>query len=208
MTLLIPATSQAIRQAPPSVLLATRLRQETAELHTEIEKVVNLPHSIRNLSDYAKCLSRFYGLYRPLERKLAVFKDWPKAGIDLNQRMKAARLAMDLTVLGVSPQSLEEAPESILPDLDEFSRALGAMYVLEGSTLGAQHILRHVNAVLGEQIGSANRFLQGHGAKTGLRWQSFCSSLNKYGMEHPEDVALVIAGATATFQAFGSWMRD
>ena len=44
---------------------------------------------------------------------------------------------------------------------------LGAMYVMEGSTLGGQLIARHVELVLGLTAGQGNAHFRGHNERTG-----------------------------------------
>jgi len=130
--------------------LSLLLREQTAELHRYAEQKLGFPDAITNVTEYGSCLERFYRLYRPLEIDLARFGQWPTIGIERAERQHAGRLARDLEALGKSPLQLADAPIESLPVLSGFSHALGALYVLEGSTLGSQFILRHLTSFLGD----------------------------------------------------------
>jgi heme oxygenase len=82
---------------------------------------------------------------------------------------------------------------------------LGAMYVMEGSTLGGQLIARHVELVLGLTAGQGNAYLRGHNERTGQPWKEFCNVLRTKVPDSETDAA--IAAAKAMFGVFGSWMR-
>jgi heme oxygenase len=187
--------------------LAAQLRIQTAELHAEVERSLGLPSSITNLMDYKACLQLFYRLYRPLESSLSRFSDWAAIGVELPEQLQACRLTADLEQLGVPAFRLELAPEACLPALPNFPHALGALYVMAGSTLGSQVILRHLITVLGSEIAGADAFFRGHGEHTGARWSQFRTSLNAYGEAEPGNQPQVIEGAKATFRAIGAWMQ-
>jgi heme oxygenase len=187
--------------------LSFQLREGTAALHREVESKLGLPDTITTLADYRRCLQSFYQLYRPVERSFTRFTDWASNGLDLSVRVHSVRLAADLEALGIAPLDLEDAPRSSQPILPDFAHALGVMYVIEGSTLGSQFILPHLIKVLGKQIVGADSFFLGRGTETGALWGAFRTSLDNYGMAHPEKIADVIQGAQSTFEAIGLWMQ-
>jgi heme oxygenase len=186
--------------------LSQQLKSETADSHRAVEARLGLPYSIAGLAQYRDCLTAFYRLYRPLEQVLAGFREWPALGIDIGERAQTPRLHSDLQELGVDPSQLCDAPAASLPHLPGFAHALGALYVLEGSTLGGQIILRHLRQVLGDRIAGADAFFSGHAQQTGTMWNSFRASLDAYGTQSPETTPDAIAGAESTFAAVGDWM--
>jgi heme oxygenase len=203
------AKYRAANSIPTAVIanpLSLRLKAETSEAHRRVESRLGLPESISNIAGYRDCLTAFYRLYHPLEKALAQFQGWSGLGIELAARTHAPRLRADLTALGVDVVQLSDAPASVLPRLSSFAHAVGALYVLEGSTLGSQIILRHLRGVLGEEIAGADSFFAGHGQQTGTLWNSFRTSLDAYGWEYPESIPNVIEGAVSTFTAVGDWM--
>jgi len=184
--------------------LSQRLRRETAALHQEIERRLNLPESITNMDRYLTFLASFFRLYRPLEGRLKTFKQWSKIGISLEERLQSPRLAQDLSALGIAPVLIEDAPEDSLPALHSFAHALGALYVMEGLTLEAPFHLRHLQQSLGVQLTGATAFLGAHGASTGERWNSFTRCLDAHGPLL--GARKVIQGASDTLQAIGEWV--
>jgi len=198
---------QSLSLQPGTTSLATQLREQTAALHGQVERRLGLPFSITTLAQYKACLRRFYRLYQPLETSLARFSEWPGIGLELPELLQAAHLATDLQRLGISPHKLERAPEACLPYLPDFPHALGALYVMAGSTLGSQIILRHLTTVLGSEIAGADAFFRGHGEHTAARWTHVRTSLEGYGEAEPGNIPHVIEGAQATFQAIGMWMQ-
>jgi len=187
--------------------LSLQLRLGTQALHQEVERALGLPEAIQSLADYVRCLRRFYQFYRSVETSFASFTAWETAGIVLPEYLRADRIALDLEALGERPQEICWAGRAALPLLPHFECALGALYVVEGSSLGSQFILRHVSAVLGSEIDGADSFFRGRGAETGGHWKQFCRLLDAYGVQHPDAAPLAIEGAAATFRSVGRWMQ-
>jgi len=188
-------------------LLSAQLRSETAGLHREVELRLGLPDSLVNLAEYRRCLGRFYGFYRPLEQRLSLFTEWPAVGIDVSEWQHTVDLASDLAVLGEDIELLDIAAENELPSLPDFPHSLGAMYVIAGSSLGSQFMLRYIQTALGSEVAGAEAFFQGRRERTKPLWNHFRSSLDRYGQQHLYDIPHVIEGAAATFGAIGKWMR-
>jgi heme oxygenase len=107
--------------------------------------------------------------------------------------------------MGVDPANVSCPPASLLPDLPTFAHALGALYVLEGSALGGQVILRDIEARIGRQIAGATQFFGGRGTAVGPTWQTFKTALNAFGRQQPFRAADVISGAERVFHAIATW---
>jgi heme oxygenase len=189
-----------------TLTLSRELRTRTANAHTEVEHRLQLPESISTLIKYKDLLVGFYQLYRPLESHFQGFSEWQAVGLDRPEKLFSQRLAADLSVLGVDVEIILDTPEQFLPLMSTFSSALGALYVMEGSALGSQFILPHLQSVLGAQIAGADTFFQGRGQQTGSYWKQFRDALDRYGILHPEQSHMVIQGAINTFSAIGIWM--
>ncbi|RYY93647.1 MAG: biliverdin-producing heme oxygenase, partial [Chitinophagaceae bacterium] len=115
--------------------IAGLLKQETDQRHRALEDRLR-PHfgQLTSVDAYAQLLRSFYGFYAPLET--AIEERLP-AGLlpDLGLRRKAALLLSDLEALG---KPVAGIPLCAAPSLDSPDAALGALYVLEGSTLGGR----------------------------------------------------------------------
>jgi heme oxygenase len=208
MSSAVSGMPQAASRATVNLPLSMQLREATASLHDEIERKLDFPGSISNLELYRLCLSRFYSLYGPIEALFARFSDWSGVGIVLREHNQSTRLAHDLAALRVPLDDLTDAPLRSLPNLPGFAHALGGLYVLEGSTLGAQYILPRLKLALGVQIIGADLFFSGNGPQSGTCWKQFRAALDRYGETHPDDTEFVIDGARSTFTAVGNWMQS
>ncbi len=189
----------------PEISLSSGLREQTAALHRATEARLGLPGAIRTRDDYTAWLARFYGLYCPLEAKLTALTSETALGPMLQQRKQTPQLREDLGALGINPDDLPLAPASILPLLPDFAAALGAHYVLEGSTLGGVLILRAVETRLGDAVAGAARFFGGRSNSVGPMWHSFSGQLDAYGQAWPSRRADVVTGARQTFEAMLLW---
>ena len=113
---------------------------------------------------------------------------------DWTRRTRAAALRADLTDLGITDVVLATAPP-----LAEAARMFGALYVLEGSRLGARLLVPDLLAGGSARIRVATRYL-GHGEGHRL-WQSFLAHLesSRPVRECPDEA---IAGARMAFALF------
>jgi heme oxygenase len=189
----------------PDDLLSVRLRRTTAPLHAKVERVLGLPGAVRYRQDYCRLLGRFLGIYEPLEQVFQRFDDWDRLGLAPASHAHVVNLTLDLSALGIDLGRLPRAPPRMLPNLPTFPHALGALYVLEGATLGGRVILRALESRMGGQIAGASRFLGGQCAAAGPTWQSFRASLDDFGRAQPGRCVDVLSGADRMFRANLAW---
>jgi heme oxygenase len=188
-------------QVPVTALL----KQQTAAPHADLEAIVR-PHleTMAAPEDYASLLIAFHGFFAPLERAIGpwitaqTLPDWP-------ERRKAALLRADLAILLPGSGPLPHTTD--LPAISSEAAALGALYVMEGSTLGGRSITRMIRQALPALSPDALRFFTGYGADTGTRWVAFQEALTDFA-DTEEKQAQLIAAACETFQKFGTWMEQ
>ncbi|WP_373502432.1 biliverdin-producing heme oxygenase [Aestuariivirga sp.] len=192
-------------RAPSSQSLRFRLRDRTQDSHQRLDASLEAQGMMRSLDGYRAILKRFIGLYRPLERQLEAIA-WGASGIDAAQRQKAGWLKADLENLGLSSDEIERLPDcSSLPRMSSVPEGLGALYVIEGATLGGQVIIRHIQSELQIDAASGGRFFSAYGDRTGLLWREFVAVLDRHG--HDREAAATIENtAIETFRCFESWM--
>lgn len=178
-------------------MLLLRLREETRALHAEVEALVPMLDPSLGLEVYGEFLAALWGVHRPLEQQLDRVDGLRDVVPDLDRRFKSEALGADLAALGVDVDQLPLAHGG--PALDTIARALGCMYVLEGSTLGGQHIHRHLRAVLPVAASEASRFLTCYGAATGSMWNAFREHVAR--VESDLDVDASVDAACRTFAA-------
>lgn len=124
---------------------------------------------------------------------------------DLPQRRKAAFILQDLTSVKEPADSLPQAAD--FPLLASEAAALGALYVLEGSTLGGRAITKMILKNLPCLTLANLQFFNGYGENTGLMWTRFQQSLNTFAL-NPEGEADMVAAANETFLKFGWWIKQ
>jgi heme oxygenase len=187
-------------------MLRESLRERTRAQHARLEERLAIEQRVRDPQAYIELLGRFHSFYALIEARLARFEAaFRKNGIDLAERSKVVLLRRDLSALG----RIASAPvdEDIIPEIDTFPRAVGCLYVLEGSTLGAQIIMRHVRESLGLDADDGAAFFSGYGDRTSQMWQAFLKFLNALPFgEH--DVVQAIDAARETFEALERWLCD
>lgn len=191
---------------PMAASLLERLKRETQESHSDLERRVDVMNRVRTAQGYRTLLEKFYGVYSPLESEIARATSEIAAWLpDIEGRMRTASLCLDLRVLGnTCPEALPHAP---IPPLASLSQQFGCLYVLEGSTLGGQFIAREVGKQLHYSPESGCGFFASHGADIGEMWHRFREAIESYAAAHSQNHDSIIQSATATFRAFGDWFE-
>lgn len=190
-----------------------RLREATRREHEATEALLPLSHAGLTAGEYQAGLMALWPV-------VSSWESWAEqhAPEDLRalvqERRRAALLAEDLARIGADRA---EARELVGVDWAAVVRGgpeeagegfgaqfLGALYVMEGSTLGGRFLARHVVAELGEAYGPATRYFQGHGEQTGSMWREVTARLG----EIPDSEAeATIRAAQRTFGAFGRGLQ-
>ena len=181
--------------------ILTRLKLETAREHAAIEGATGIMRADLSLADYRDYLECSYGFYAPVEATLEWFGVWDALGLKAAERMKLPLLERDLAILGRDIAALPrcDAP----PRLGSLDEALGAVYVLEGSTLGGRVISRHLRGQFGNGLPLA--FLDAYGEKTGESWQALRQALRDHATSRSVENRIIV-GAKATFDSFTRWL--
>jgi heme oxygenase len=123
---------------------------------------------------------------------------------DFADRRRAPRARADLLALGASGAEIDGLPLCGPPVVSSSERAWGALYVLEGSTLGGRIIRRELQSRLGPQIAQASAFFDGRAGEGGPLWRSFLQALEQR-VRTPAERSAAQAGAERTFQAMIDW---
>jgi heme oxygenase len=180
-------------------VLLSRLREATRDAHVRLERVAPLLQAPLTEERYRDHLRALLGFSAPLEPRLLAFPE--AAELEVTSRCRSHLAAQDLEALGEDPSAAPRC--TALPDVGTWPRALGVLYVLEGSTLGGQHLVRRVQAELGLQRGTS--YLQGYGSRTGAMWSRFRDRAEAYCAACGGE-SEVIASACATFDALERWL--
>ena len=181
-------------------MLMNELREKTAVLHRATEAAFDLPYISASRANYIAMLRTLLSIYRPLERRLDRI-DWRDTTVNWAGRKKVALLERDLKSLN-EPLDLSDSLEAANIPLRSTAAAIGCLYVLEGSTLGAQFILKQIEKTLKFTPKSGAAFFAGYGATTREKWAAFSAAADAYAGEDPERIADAIDAACWTFSCF------
>ncbi len=193
------------------------LRKATRAEHEATEALMPLLGPELTLELYVRVLQVLLPLLRSWETWVDSVTRDDLQGM-LQRRRRSHFLVADLTALGAGPAETGTAgvdwhevvsgPEGRAgddPDSGRFAaNLLGAVYVMEGSTLGGRFLARHVEESLGLEPGVGDSYFQGHEEDTGWMWHEI---LDKISAIPEVDAALTVAAAKRTFEAFGEALR-
>jgi heme oxygenase len=143
----------------------------------------------------AALLVRLYGFHVSFEAAVGIAS------------LRSAWLQDDLAALSVDGHTPATMPRcTALAPFDTPSRRLGALYVVEGSTLGGRHLARRLDPLLGRDGSAGRRFFLGRGADTDAAWSAFLAQL-AFSASDPAVAGEIVAAAVATFSIFEEWLR-
>jgi heme oxygenase len=182
-------------------MITERLKSETRPQHEALETVAfskKIMDGSLSLAEYKVLLSHNYIVNSLIEEKLQAMHEFKTIeGLDFDQRLKTNKLIADLEVLQLDKKVLDaQKPHYELNDKYE---ALGAFYVLEGSTLGGAMISRQL--VKNENLKEVNGFhyYGVYGELVGPMWKAFQQVLINEAAGNKENEDKMVKKATETF---------
>lgn len=181
---------------PSPILQALRL--ETRPAHDQLEQnVFNQQLTAGTITEAATrhFLAKMYGFLAPYEARLRAQNLGPEW--EMATRQRAHLILKDLNQ---PADALPICPD--IPPLATWPQLLGAMYVLEGSTLGGQVISRQ----LAKQNIPLRSYFSGYGERTGPLWKAFCQLLSQEAT--PDNEADIVQSASLTFQKLATWLNQ
>jgi heme oxygenase len=180
------------------VILLDRLKAETRLAHDRIEGAMALDWHLASPGRYRALLARFHGAHAGFEEEASEFVADPAF---FDPRRKTGCIAHDLARLGLDGREAAALPRLRL-DLRSRAEAYGAMYVLEGSTLGGALISRDVKRALGPDAPVA--YFRAYGPRLGPMWKAFQARL--LAVSGPDVDDAVVASAERTFALLQHWL--
>ena len=175
------------------------LKEKTWDIHLRLEKRLAIKDRFSDIDLYRNHLRRLWAFHAAAENRWGgllrqVLDDYPA-------RLKAPLLARDVEALGgVLPMSCADVPEAFDP-----VAALGGFYVLEGATLGGQHLLPIVERKLGLSADRGASYLASYGEDVKSMWSDFTAVVeDRCGTPQSRERAATMA--RETFLALESWL--
>jgi heme oxygenase len=150
-------------------------------------------------SRFVDVLKGFYGFHAVWEPGFSVLMPEVMAG-----RRRLNLLGDDLRALGLNRDRIAAIPRCVEAAalVQDQPRALGSLYVIEGSTLGG--------AVIGKALeqapwapGGGIRYFSPYGRMTAARWRQ---TLGVLEASHPGEDDVVVEAALRTFELLGRWL--
>ncbi len=159
---------------PATESRVARLRARTRAAHATIETVPAMARLLADdvtVGEYVNVLRHMHAFHAAIEPAIAAGLEGCPAAVALMDGSRCRALTEDLAWFGAA-----SVPPPSLPSLDRCEAALGALYVVEGSSLGGRVIFRHVGASLGVAVGSGGSFYGARGADAArARWHAVCN---------------------------------
>lgn len=183
------------------------LRGQTSESHVKLEenqysKAILDPAV--TLSDYQLYIAKLYGVTKGCETDIfpAIISVLP----DVGDRFKSQMILDDLLKTGFSEDQADSLPVYKF-NITSTADALGAMYVLEGSTLGGKILYKNINQALGLNEETGASYFYGYGQQTGFLWKNFITTLANYAVEENCEQEIILS-AVSTFNMIGHWLNE
>jgi heme oxygenase len=186
-------------------MLTDELKKITYPEHQAAEKkLINELKQIRTAEDYIRMLSWMYSFYAPLEAMIQKYLT-PVLLPDIHRRSRAGYLLRDIR----DSRDLEiPRPGSgicrELPPIGSADQAIGALYVLEGSTLGGRIIAGILQSRLGANIPTS--YFNGYGEENAGMWQTYKDFLDQPRTREQQN--MILETAKATFITFKNWIGN
>jgi heme oxygenase (biliverdin-IX-beta and delta-forming) len=172
-------------------MVSEYLKQNTAEYHDAAEKLFNsekIFNKTFTLEDYKKIIHTNYLMLLHSEDKIFnSLTDKYAEKLQLDDRKKLSLIEKDLESLSLKNQTASHPLE-----FENEHEALGAMYVIEGSTLGGNVIAKQLSKTEGFDDVTFN-FFGCYQENTGPMWKNFKEVLDTEVSE--ENYPQVLSGA-------------
>jgi heme oxygenase (biliverdin-IX-beta and delta-forming) len=184
------------------------LKASTAHCHKQLE-LNNLSQALlsNNVNEniYCNYLILLYSFVKGFEEYI-----YPELGrhfLNINDRKKALFIKEDLKALHIAIDKHSLLEEVFFRDTyPDVYLAAGALYVLEGSTLGGQIIVKHLQKTMCLGLGNTTYF-SGYQQKTGSMWKEFLQQLIALPQSTQQEQQ-IIKGAITTFKIINGLLSN
>lgn len=188
-----------------------RLRDETQALHNELEHTqfsLDLVKRKLPLSRYVGQLLAYRVVLGALETQLSSSTDPSTSAVWRAELAKVPLLERDLSFFGDQPargNSGEKVANKFAERIHRYTNQdpaalLGILYVMEGSTLGAQYLVKHVRAAFNLVNGSG---LEYYSSGDRTRWHAFAARMNETITDRPQQ-RTVLNAANVCYREVGA----
>ena len=190
-------------------MIQERLKKDTRSNHDTLEELMfadSIMNGTLTLEQYKQLLTTNYLVHEALEDLL--FNElYDQVGdeLQLYRRRKLPALLIDLHELEMEAPEWAGREQGAESDALNEASVLGALYVLEGATLGGHVIVKRlaVNPLL-NRLNLGFHYYQVYGSELIPNWKKFCEVLNK----QPESAyPIILDGARRMFEYIAALQR-
>jgi heme oxygenase len=210
------AALSSTRQERPATaingLVRQALKSATASLHDRLHQAAlfqDLLNGLLSIDRYQVLLASLHAIYQPLEERLvcALSQSANLGALGTYQR-RTPLLARDLADLeSVGPVAVIARTPPRIPDIDRDCQALGALYVIEGSSMGARLMARKLDSLLPQDHARARRYFDVTALQSAQRWAAVCAVIDTFE-ERSLETQEMIDVACQTFALFSHMLND
>ncbi|CDZ62203.1 Heme oxygenase [Neorhizobium galegae bv. orientalis] len=182
-----------------------RLKAATRDAHEHLDRFIMRASPFADRARYGRFLKMQYLFHGDLD---ALFFNPALEALlpNLAARRRLLLVEEDLRDIGSSIPNATRPALFVKEQPVELAQALGWLYVIEGSNLGAAFLLKYAAEIgLGEDFGA--RHLAGAPQGRGLHWRTFTAALDQIGLTKDEE-AKTIAAADAAFRHVANLAKE
>lgn len=190
-------------------MITERLRSETRPQHDAMEQVGysdKIMSGRLSLAEYKLLIRNNYLMNAITEQAMEAYPELTgHPALEYEARKKGALLEQDLLLLGLNKAEIDQ--HSYRLPVSNALEALGAYYVMEGSTLGGAVISRQLAKTESLQGVGQFHFYGCYGDQVGPRWKAFQAVLLSLATDAAAEDQ-IIAGANKAFDYFRQIFLD
>lgn len=187
-----------------------KLKTDTSLAHRQLERNICLSRLFQTdytVGEYRYLIAKFYGFFSAIEPFIFANLE-PANHALLAHRRKTDLLVKDLSLLDIdnfNPRTMTLCDQ--IPVLNSFARQMGALYVLEGSTLGGRIISKKLIDHFGNAIIPTLNYYQSYGDKVIDEWSAFHRFMADRFDGKEIETNEVVSAAIETFSCLDQWLQ-
>ena len=182
------------------------LKAASHEKHQRLEAVFPWARAFSSRENYGRLLRALFSLVKPADEAIDAALRRDGSVPDAARRRRAEWIETDLGRLGAAGTG-EFPARADFSFVDSHGGAIGTLYVLEGSALGAQVLSRELQRHLGLTPETGGSYLHAYGTKTGETWQQFQAWANRE-LSSPDVLDSAVSASLLTFDRFSQHLTD
>ena len=169
-----------------------RLRAQTATYHQGLESDLGIQKRLSRIETRGPLIAGYTALHRECEAALRPHL-WDMPDLAFSSRFGPLRIPGHAEL----PGHKHPLVDPVFPAIDTKAEALGALYVLEGSTLGGKTILKALRSqgVSTDEL----HFLDPYGKDAGALWRGFLGVLERETAHSQSAMNECVSGAIKAF---------